>query len=155
MDTKNLYGLPVHVESLKNLLYNFPPTEDDLGAFDGAEALYKNLKKLCTPKTHDTSKQLVSAIMDLLAEHLSLFDVYVYADYEFWHGLLRSFVNKGLHGHSAINALKMYYKTMGAVIGRNNSENDRTVFLVRIQCGRFDIHSRFNFHHVIPFAEST
>ncbi|XP_043271824.1 DNA-dependent protein kinase catalytic subunit-like [Venturia canescens] len=123
-----------YVESLNNMLHNFPPNVDDSGSI-GSSSLYKQLKNLCNSKANQENKSLMLEVVKLLSNHLSLFDEHVYEDYQFWHITLKTFVNNGVYGDSATEALRNFYRTMGSVLGRKNSPQDKKVFL--------DLHQSF------------
>ena len=125
--TRNSIG---YMEVLNNLFHNFPPTRDDIGTPGEIDLIYDKLKALY--ELHYNDKQLVTAYVNLLSVHLDVFDEFVYADYKLWHTRLKKFATSGLYGDAGINALKLYYKTMGNVLARTSTENNQQVFNVCI-----------------------
>ncbi|XP_011297765.1 DNA-dependent protein kinase catalytic subunit-like [Fopius arisanus] len=105
---KTPYRIGVALDSLTELLHNFPLTKETL-----AQNLYTCLRVMCTSLNFiDQYKGLAESVITLLAQHMQQLEAFICEDYNLWHDFLKTLTRHDTLASLARDALRIFYKLL-------------------------------------------
>ncbi|XP_076296859.1 DNA-dependent protein kinase catalytic subunit isoform X2 [Lasioglossum baleicum] len=95
------------------------------------EELYSWVKEFSRPERYQVKKIAMRSAVNLLSRHIYLFREFVYADYDHWYKLLINLAqDKNTQcSECGQRALRNFYRSIGEMLKKKTSEEDKTVFL--------------------------
>ncbi|CAG5107248.1 Similar to PRKDC: DNA-dependent protein kinase catalytic subunit (Gallus gallus) [Cotesia congregata] len=115
--------LQTNIESLMDLLYNFPPDENDPEIIK----FYERVKEVVEGAGEASKSGIIRALIKLMTQQMFTFKNLVFRDHEFWQNKLKCYRDDEQYSDLATPALQVYYEVIAKVLSERAHENNQNV----------------------------
>lgn len=128
--------LQTNIESLMDLLYNFPPDENDPEIIK----FYERVKEVVEGAGEAPKSGIIRALIKLMTQQMFTFKNLVFRDHEFWQNKLKLYRDDEQYSDLATPALQVYYEVIAKVLNERaheNNQNIKAVLHVRLSLNNY------------------
>ncbi|XP_008549066.1 DNA-dependent protein kinase catalytic subunit [Microplitis demolitor] len=126
--------LEMNIESIIDLLYNFPPNENDPEIIK----FYERVKEVIDTAGKNKKVAIIKSILKLMTQQMFTFESLIFRDNKFWLKTFTRFRADELYSDIATEALKVYYELMGKVFSEQiKKKDDKEVVVLHSLKGMF------------------
>ncbi|KAG8036700.1 hypothetical protein G9C98_004022 [Cotesia typhae] len=115
--------LQTNIESLMDLLYNFPPDENDPEIIK----FYERVKEVVEGAREAPKSGIIRALIKLMTQQMFTFKNLVFRDHEFWQNKLKLYRDDKQYSDLATPALQVYYEVIAKVLNERAHENNQNI----------------------------
>lgn len=122
--------LEMNIESIIDLLYNFPPNENDPEIIK----FYERVKEVIDTAGKNKKVAIIKSILKLMTQQMFTFESLIFRDNKFWLKTFTRFRADELYSDIATEALKVYYELMGKVFSEQiKKKDDKEVVVLHVR----------------------